>query len=79
MAIYRHLSEASFGEADVERLGAAYECALKKLRLADREDPVTELIATKIIEIYRGGEHDPSHLCSRVLQDLGVADDGEAA
>ena len=51
MAIYRHLSEASFGEADVARLIEAYECALKKLQLADRHDPVTEVIATKIIEI----------------------------
>jgi hypothetical protein len=79
MAISRHLSETSFGEADVERLGAAYECALKKLRLVDRKDSVTELIAAKIIEIYRGGEHDPSHLCIRVLKDLGLPDDGEAA
>ena len=74
MAIYRHLSEASFGEADVARLGEAYECALKKLRLADRHDPVTQLIATKIIEIYRSGDHDPSHVCIQVLKDLGVPD-----
>jgi hypothetical protein len=74
MAIYRHLNEASFGEADVERLGAAYECALKKLQLLDRDDPVTELIAGKIIEIYRSGEHDPPTVCTRVLQELGVPD-----
>ena len=74
MAISRHLGEASFGEADVARLGEAYECALTKLRLADRHDPLTELIATKIIEIYRGGEHDPSIMCSRVLKDFGAPD-----
>jgi hypothetical protein len=74
MAIYRHLGEAAFGEADVARLGEAYECALKKLRLADREDPVTELIASKVIEIYRGGEHDPSAVCARALRDLGVSE-----
>lgn len=74
MAIYRHLNEASFGEADVARLGEAYECALKKLGLADRKDPFTEMVATKIIEIYRGGEHDPSALCARTLKDLGVPD-----
>ena len=73
MAIYRHLSEASFGEADVERLGAAYECALKKLNLADRNDPVTELIAGKILEIYRSGEHDPPAVCARVVEEFGAS------
>jgi hypothetical protein len=72
MAIYRHLEGASFGEADVERLGEAYECALNKLRLVDRKDPVTELVAGKIIEIYRSGEHDPSAVCARALEELGV-------
>ena len=72
MAIYRHLSEASFGEADVARLSEAYECALKKLHLADRHDPITELIATKIIQVYRGGDHDPLHVCSKVLKELGA-------
>ena len=72
MAIYRHLAEASFGEADVERLDAAYECALNKLRLVDRKDPVTEFVAAKIIEIYRSGEHDPSAVCARALKELGA-------
>ena len=72
MAIYRHLKEASFCEADLTRLAEAYECALTKLRLADRHDPVTELIATKVIEIYRGGDHDPAHVCGQVLKDLGL-------
>ena len=74
MAIYRHLSGASFGEADIARLSEAYECALTKLRLVDRHDPVTELIATKIIQLYRAGDHDPSHVCSQVLKDLGIRD-----
>jgi len=72
MAIYRQFSEASFDEADVARLSEAYECALKKLRLADRHDPVTEVIATKVIEIYRSGEHSPPTVCTRVLEELGV-------
>ena len=35
------------------------KAALKTLRLADRTDPLTELIAKKIIEVVRSGEHDP--------------------
>ena len=54
-------------------MSEAYECALKKLRLADRDDPVTEVVATKIIEIYRSGEHSPPTVCTRVLEELGAA------
>jgi hypothetical protein len=49
MAIYRILQQSAFAAPeDVDRLTAAYEQALKQLRLVDRQDPVTELIARKI-------------------------------
>ena len=51
MAIYRLLQEATWDQADINRMTAAYEAALKALRLADRTDPLTELIARKIIEV----------------------------
>jgi len=53
MAIYRLLREASFDQADIERMTPAYEAALDLLRLNDRTDPATELVATKIIEVFR--------------------------
>ena len=72
MAIYRHFSEASFQPTDIECMGAAYEAALVALQLVDRHDPVTELIASKIIEIFRTGERDRNKLCERALAELGV-------
>ena len=75
MAIRRRLQEAAFEEAAVAQLSEAYEAALEKLRLIDRRDPITELIAAKIIEVFRTGEDDPSKLCSRALQELGVPED----
>ena len=72
MAIYRLVREAAFDRADINQMVAAYEAALDALRLVDREDPVTELIAKKIIEIVRSGEHDPPHICARALKELGV-------
>jgi hypothetical protein len=51
MAIQRQLAEAAFGPADVHLMTSAYEAALQLLELRDRQDPITELIATKIIEI----------------------------
>jgi hypothetical protein len=72
MAIYRHFSEASFGAADIQRMGVAYEYALASLRLSDRHDPITEIVAGKIIQIFKAGEHDPKQICARALQELGV-------
>ena len=72
MAIYRLLQEGAWDQADIERLTAAYEAALTKLRLVDRTDPLTELIAKKIIEVTRNGEHDPARICVRAIQELGV-------
>jgi hypothetical protein len=42
MAIYRLLREAAFSPDDISRMTAAYEAALRLLRLTDRTDPVTE-------------------------------------
>ena len=72
MAIYRLLREASFDQPDIDRMTAAYETALKTLRLADRTDPLTELIAKKIIDVARHGERDPAHICARAIRELGV-------
>jgi hypothetical protein len=73
VAIYRLLREASFGPEEIERMTAAYEAALKLLRLSDRTNPITELIAQKVIEAVRKGEHDPARICSCVIEGLGVS------
>jgi hypothetical protein len=72
MAIYRQLSQASFGPDAVVRMTAAYECVLERLRLKSRDDPVTELIAAKIIQVFRLGETEPEKLCDRAIKELGV-------
>ena len=72
MAIYRLLREAAFSPEDVSRMTAAYEAALRLLRLTDRTDPVTEIVARKIIEVTRLGEHDPPRICARTLKELGI-------
>jgi len=72
MAIYRLLQEASFDQPSIDRMTAAYEATLKMLRLVDRSDPLTELIAKKIIEVARNGEHDPARICARAIKEFGV-------
>lgn len=68
MAIYRMLQGAAFDDRAVEALTSAYECALRELRLVDRTDPVTEIVAAKIIELARIGERDPQRLCDLAVQ-----------
>lgn len=72
MALYRQLAEGSFDQADIDRMTAAYEAALQLLRLKNRNDPVTELVAAKIIQVTRLGESDPARICARALKELGI-------
>jgi hypothetical protein len=66
------MREASFGPDETAFMSEAYETALKKLRLVDRNDPVTELIAAKVIEIARRGVRSPADICDQVITELGA-------
>lgn len=70
MAIYRMIREGVFEPEAIERMTVAYEHALKVLQLTDRNDPITEVVARKIIEIAEVGERDPDRLCERALAAL---------
>ena len=45
MAIYKLIQNTAFEPEDVERLVTAYEQTLRALRLKDRSDPITQLVA----------------------------------
>ena len=47
MAIYRLLKFAAFDPEDVSCMTTAYEDALHVLKLAEWQDPITELVAQK--------------------------------
>src|SRR4029077_15145184 len=51
MAIHRLLKNRAFGPDEIKVLTAAYEQALRTLRLEHRTGPATEIIAKQIIEI----------------------------
>jgi hypothetical protein len=51
-------------------LCAAYDSAILKLGLVDRDDPVTKIVAEKIIELALRGERDPHRLCAAALETL---------
>ena len=56
MPIRRLLENHVFGPDEITVLTTAFEDTLRALRLADRADPVTEIIARKIIELAEQGE-----------------------
>jgi len=58
MPITRLLANAAFTDEQVRELVHAYESVLTELRLIDRSDPVTELVAKAILECAKGGEFD---------------------
>lgn len=72
MAIYRLIAKGSFEPEEIEVMTAAYEAALIDLGLVDRDDPITEIVASAILNIASRGERDPATIKNRALKALGV-------
>jgi hypothetical protein len=70
LAVYRLLQSAVFDDHAVKTITTAYEAALRELRLVDRADLCTEIIACKILECAKTGERDPKRLCELALKDI---------
>jgi hypothetical protein len=71
MTICKLLQNTTFGPEEIERLVSAYEQTLQALGLKDRSDPITELVAEKIIAVGRLGIEDPRDISKLVLDELG--------
>jgi hypothetical protein len=72
MTIHRLIQSLSFNQNDIDRLAEAYEEALRALHISDRNDPINEIIAQRIIEGARTGVSDPGDLCKLAIKDLMV-------
>ena len=72
MPLDRLLNGKSFGPEEVARLDAAYQATLRALQLVDRYDPITEIVAEKIIEVGQRGIRDPAQISARAMEELGV-------
>ena len=70
MAIHRMLASDAFDPNAVKAMTTAYEHACAALGLVDRTDPLTEIIAKKIVERAKRGELDAVRLCEGVLEEL---------
>ncbi len=72
MAIYRIFKTIAFEPEAIAIMSAAYEDALRILQLADREDPITELVAKKIIEVAQSGVTSSVLIREMALKELGI-------
>jgi hypothetical protein len=69
----------NFGPEEIALLVAAYNAALHELGQAAQSDPVTEIVAKKIIEFAKQGERDPNQLRKRAVEALRDAPPDAAA
>jgi hypothetical protein len=66
-----------FEPKHIEAMQRAFGAVCARLQLSvGLGDCVTELVARKIIELARAGEHDADRLTARVLAEFGVGNDG---
>jgi hypothetical protein len=72
MAIYRLIANGSFGPDEIKAMTAAYEAALVDLGLADRDDPITQIVASAIVTVASKGERDPATIKDRALKVIGA-------
>jgi hypothetical protein len=68
MPIRQLLDSNAFNPEEVTMLRDVFEDTLRALKLVDRSDPVTLLIAKKIIGLARRGERDPARLRQAAVQ-----------
>jgi hypothetical protein len=72
MPIYRLLQNSPLGPDEIAVLTEAYERTLTTLRLVDRNDPITEIVAKKIIELGQRGVRQPAQLSALTIEELGI-------
>lgn len=73
MAIFRLLRCCAFDPKDIEIIATAYEDTLSALDLPTGDNPVTEVVAKKIIEIAQRGELDPVRISDQAIAELGIS------
>jgi CRP-like cAMP-binding protein len=71
--IYPLFQKQAFGPELIAAMGAALDDTLRGLKLSNRDDPLTTIVAKKIIEIAQTGERDPQRIRERVLQSMNPA------
>ncbi len=56
------------GSAEINRLNDAYAKTLRMLDLVDRDDPLTDLVAKKVVDFGTSGVIDPEEIAHAVVR-----------
>jgi hypothetical protein len=70
MAVYRLLKHSQLEPEAVSRITVAYEQALHTLCVKCSDDPLTEMIAKRIINIAQSGVEDAFHISAQAIKEL---------
>ena len=74
MPLTSYLDGGVFEPKRIEAMTAAFEAVCNSLQLLNRDDPITEIVARKVIEVAATGERDPDRLRDLVLTELNQLD-----
>jgi hypothetical protein len=67
MPLTPYLEGAVFDPKAIEAMSAAFNAVCDSLQLINRDDPLTQIIARKVVELAGTGERDPESLRDMVL------------
>ncbi|TYO61168.1 hypothetical protein FXV83_39615 [Bradyrhizobium hipponense] len=70
MSTYLRLQTVDLKPEMVSRITAAYERALHTLCVQDRDDPLTEMVASKIIQIAQSDVLAPAEIAALAIREL---------
>jgi hypothetical protein len=60
--------QEDFTPEEVTILGSVFEDVLQTLGLVDRKDPLTEMVAKKVVELATAGIREPDRLKALTIQ-----------
>jgi hypothetical protein len=72
MPINRLFREGRIKPEEFERLDRAFSFTLKRLHLVDRNDPVCDIVARKVLDIDAAGTHEPEEIARLAAQEFGI-------
>lgn len=67
MPLTPFLKEATFNPEAIKAMTTAFDAVCEALQLVIRSDPVTEIVARKVIEVAGTGEREPERIRDLVL------------
>jgi hypothetical protein len=72
MPINRLLANSKLGPEEIKKLNAAYTYALRSLSVANRNDPLCEMVARKVIEVGANGASEPREIAEMAVVRIGL-------